>query len=89
MSLQVQSRGPAETVDALTASNVRAVADLSGLSGTGQFTVNTDIYVDGVSDVGAMGSYSVLVTLSEASTETAVEVTSSPAVTTDGEDTGS
>lgn len=78
LSLQVQLRGPAETVDALTASNVRAVADLSGLNGTGQFTVNTDIYVDGVSDVGAMGSYSVLVTLSEASTETAVEVTSSP-----------
>ena len=51
------------------------MADLSGLNGTGQFSVVADIYVDGVADVGALGSYSVLVTLSEREEETAVEVT--------------
>ncbi len=76
LSLQVQVRGPAETIDELTASSIRAVADLSGLNGTGQFTVAADIYVDGASDVGAIGSYSILVTLSELEEETAVEITS-------------
>lgn len=77
LSLQVQLRGPAETIDAMTASSIRAVADLSGLNGTGQFTVAADIYIDGVSDVGAMGSYSILVTISELTegTETSAEVT--------------
>lgn len=75
LSLQVQIRGPAEVIDELTASSIRAVADLSGLNGTGQFSVVADIYVDGVADVGALGSYSVLVTLSEREEETAVEVT--------------
>jgi hypothetical protein len=65
----------------ITASNVRAVADLSALgSSTGQFSVPVDIYVDGFSNVGAMGSYSVLVSLSEPveSTDTAVEVAVDP-----------
>jgi hypothetical protein len=42
--------------------------------------VPVDIYVDGFSNVGAMGSYSVLVSLSEPveSTDTAVEVAVDP-----------
>ncbi len=86
LSLQVQIRGPAETVDALAASSIRAVADLSSLNGTGQFNVKAEIYVDSASDVGAMGSYSVLVAISEPATEAAVEVTTGVADAT--EETG-
>lgn len=78
LSLQVQIRGPEETVDSLLASNIRAVVDLSSINGTGQFNVEPDIYVDSASDVGAMGSYSVLVAISEPADETettAVEIT--------------
>ena len=51
------------------------MADLSGILATGTFSVPVDIYVDASSEVGAMGSYSVLVTIAEPTTETAVEVT--------------
>jgi YbbR domain-containing protein len=81
LSLQVTLRGSADVMGSITASNVRAVADLSALgSSTGQFSVPVDIYVDGFSNVGAMGSYSVLVSLSEPveSTDTAVEVAVDP-----------
>jgi hypothetical protein len=42
--------------------------------------VPVDIYVDGFTNVGAMGSYSVLVSISEPveSTDTAVEVSVDP-----------
>ena len=75
LSLEVQLRGTAEAIDALAASGIRAVADLSGILATGTFSVPVDIYVDASSEVGAMGSYSVLVTIAEPTTETAVEVT--------------
>lgn len=75
LSLEVQLRGTAEAIDALAASGIRAVADLSGILATGTFSVPVEIYVDASSEVGAMGSYSVLVTIAEPTTETAVEVT--------------
>ena len=75
LSLEVQLRGPAETIDSLAASSIRAVADLSGINATGQFSVPASIYVDGASGVGATGNYSILVTISEPVEEaTAVEV---------------
>ena len=83
LSLEVQLRGTAEEIDSLAASGIRAVADLSGIYATGTFSVPVDIYVDASSEVGAMGSYSVLVTITEPTTETAVAVTAveeSPAV---------
>ena len=65
-SLQVKLRGPAETIDMISSSNIRAVADLSSFgSTTGQFSVPVDIYIDGFSEVGAMYTYSVLIYLSE------------------------
>ncbi len=76
VSLQVQVRGPTESINSLLASNIRAVADLSGITGTGQYSVTADIYFDSTSDVGAMGSYTVLVTISEQTTNTdPVEIT--------------
>ena len=61
-SLQVKLRGDADIMDTITVSNIRAVADLSFLgSSTGMFSVPVTIYVDGFTNVGAMGSYSVMV----------------------------
>jgi YbbR domain-containing protein len=88
ISLQVTLRGSTDVMDSISASNIRAVADLSALgSSTGQFSVPVDIYVDGFSNVGAMGSYSVLVSISEPveSTDTAVEVSVDPSPTTETE----
>ncbi len=65
-SLQVKLRGPAEVMDTVSVSNIRAVADLSFLgNSTGMFSVPVQIYVDGFSNVGAMGTYSALVSISE------------------------
>lgn len=86
VSLQIKVRGPSDVMDAVTASSIRAVADLSSIgTSTGQFSVPVDVYVDGFSGVGAMGSYSVLVSISEPteSDDTAVAVDVSPE--TDGE----
>lgn len=86
-SLQVKLRGPAEVMETVSASNIRAVADLSFLgNSTGMFSVPVTIYVDGFSSVGAMGSYSALVSISkpvensaETSPEPAAAVTELPA----------
>ena len=86
VSLQIKVRGPSDVMDAVTASSIRAVADLGSIgTSTGQFNVPVDVYVDGFSGVGAMGSYSVLVSVSEPteSDDTAVAVDVSPG--TDGE----
>ena len=86
VSLQIKVRGPSDVMDAVTASSIRAVADLDSIgTSTGQFSVPVDVYVDGFSGVGAMGSYSVLVSISEPteSDDTAVAVDVSPG--TDGE----
>lgn len=86
VSLQIKVRGPSDVMDAVTASSIRAVADLGSIgTSTGQFSVPVDVYVDGFSGVGAMGSYSVLVSISEPteSDDTAVAVDVSPG--TDGE----
>lgn len=83
-SLQVKLRGPTEVMDTVSSSNVRAVADLSFLgSSTGMFSVPVTIYVDGFSDVGAMGSYSVMVSISKqvSSVETMTTVGPTPATT--------
>ena len=81
VSLQIKVRGPSDVMDAVTASSIRAVADLGSIgTSTGQFSVPVDVYVDGFSGVGAMGSYSVLVSISEPteSDDTAVAVDVSP-----------
>ncbi len=82
LSLQVKIRGKMEAIDNISASDIRAVADLSSLgSSKGQFSVPVEIIVDGFSDVGAMGSYNVLVSISEpvdSGIDTAVEVSLEP-----------
>ena len=65
-SLQVKLRGGSSVIDSISGTDVRAVVDMNLLGATtGQFNVPVSIYVDGYSDVGAMGSYNILVTISE------------------------
>lgn len=81
VSLQIKVRGPSDVMEAVTASSIRAVADLSSVgTSTGQFSVPVDVYVDGFSGVGTMGSYNVLVSISEPteSDDTAVAVDVNP-----------
>ena len=48
VSLQIKVRGPSDVMDAVTASSIRAVADLDSIgTSTGQFSVPVDVYVDG------------------------------------------
>lgn len=81
-SLTIQIRGLEEEVKEITSGNVRAVADLAAVgTSTGQYLVPVEIYVDGYSNVGAMGTYSVLVTISEMVEAAPVEVSEVPTPT--------
>ena len=63
-SFQVQSRGEdAEAVESVIASQLRVVADLSGVTAVGSQTVPVQIYLNGSSDVGVVGSYRVSVSV--------------------------
>ena len=63
-SLPVTIRGKEGTIDDVNASNIRIVADLSELGNTtGIFTVTAKVYVDGYTDVGAVGEYKVSVSV--------------------------
>ena len=47
--------------------NIRAVADLTDIKdSTGLYMPNAKIYVDGVTDVGAIGDYSISVEIRKA-----------------------
>ena len=89
LSLTVKLRGDSEVIQNVTASNIRAVADLSSLGNTtGQFSVPVDIFVDGFSDVGATGTYTVLVSISEPVDEESVVVAVAEESLTGGVTTG-
>ena len=63
-SFQVQIRGEdAEAVESVIASQLRVVADLSGVTAVGSQTVPVQIYLNGSSDVGVVGSYRVSVSV--------------------------
>ena len=62
--LEVTIRAPEGEIDAITADHVRIVADLSDYDDTtGTITVPAKVYVDGYENAGAVGAYSVSVTL--------------------------
>ncbi len=61
-SLDVRLRGSPESLEQLKDENIRAVADLSDLnSATGTYMPKVKIYVDGFTDVGAIGSSTITV----------------------------
>ena len=61
-SLDVRLRGSPESLEQLKDENIRAVADLSDLNNaTGTYMPKVKIYVDGFTDVGAIGSSTITV----------------------------
>ncbi|MDL2273677.1 hypothetical protein LJC34_03925 [Oscillospiraceae bacterium OttesenSCG-928-G22] len=55
-------RGNSESVNLVFAHNLRAVADLSGMSfAVGRYTVPVTVYLDGFTDVGVVGEYKVAI----------------------------
>lgn len=71
--LAIKIRGPASVVSRVQPSHVRVEVDLQGVEldlGKRQFTAEVKIYVDGFTEVGVMGSYSVLVDVAEIQEET-------------------
>lgn len=63
-SCSVQIRGSEEAVNAVTASQLRIVADLADMElSTGSQTVPVKVYLDGSSDVGVVGDYNIVVSL--------------------------
>lgn len=65
--LDVQIRGTAEQLDLIKAESIRAVADLTDFKdSTGSYMPTVKIYVDGVTDVGAIGTYTISVEIRKA-----------------------
>lgn len=58
-SLEVRIRAPQEVLDQIQPSNLSAVADLSDISQSGDMFVPVRIVVDGFTDAGAVGDYSI------------------------------
>lgn len=63
----VTVRAPSDVLPRITANNIRVVADLTGLegSGAGRYRVPTTVYVDGFDRAGAVGTYPIYVQLEE------------------------
>jgi len=64
-SLEVTVRGPSEDISTVLPSDLRVVADLSGLtSAAGTYKIeNVAVYLDNHPNSGIMGSYNVMVTM--------------------------
>ena len=63
-SIQVLLRGKAESLALVMPNNLRAEADLSNVTASaGRYTVPVTVYVDGFSDVGAVGEYRITVSI--------------------------
>ena len=61
---QVQIRGTAEAVAAVTASQLRIVADLqNAVAAAGTQTIPVKVYLDGRNDVGVVGDYNIVVSI--------------------------
>jgi len=59
-SINVKLRGSEESINRVQSQNIRAVADLTDyLNSTGTFMPEVKIYVDGFSDVGAIGNNTI------------------------------
>lgn len=70
-SLNVSLRGPAASLAQVQKENIRAVADLDDFKESdGVYMANVKFYVDGFSDVGAFGEYTITVELRKDTGET-------------------
>ena len=67
-SLNVKLRGRDDLLSQVKAENIRAVADLTDFDeSTGTYMAPVRIYVDGFTDVGALGEYSVSIEIRKVS----------------------
>lgn len=67
-SLNVKLRGKEEILSQVKAENIRAVADLADFDeSTGTYMAPVKIYIDGFTDVGALGEYSVSIEIRKVS----------------------
>lgn len=65
-SCSVQIRGKEDAVNSVTASQLRIVADLAEMElSTGSQTIPVKVYLDGSSDVGVVGDYNIVVSLTK------------------------
>lgn len=63
-SRQVQIRGSADAVAAVTPNQLRIVADLqNAVAATGSQTIPVKVYLDGRSDVGVVGDYNIVISI--------------------------
>ena len=64
-SIDIQIRGPRESLDQIAPSQIRVVADLTDIvSATGRYTVPAKVYLDAPGNVGVVGTYTVVVQVS-------------------------
>lgn len=62
--LQVTIRAPKETLDMITADNIRVVADLTDYTtASGHVKVPAKVYIDGVTGAGAVGDYTLTISI--------------------------
>ena len=78
--LTVRLWGLSEEIEAITAENLRATADMSTVTGQGSFTVPVTVTVSGFSDVTVRGTYELTLTITDTPPQT------EPAVPAGGED---
>ncbi len=68
--LEVRVRGPQAIVDLINAYSIRVVGDLSQYGqAAGRYAVDVKVYIDGYSDAGVVGDYTVVVSLEEKAEE--------------------
>lgn len=60
-SKTVTVRGSASALEAIDSSQLRIVADLSDVNGTGTYTVPVRVYLDASTEVGVVGEYDIVV----------------------------
>ncbi len=63
--LQILVRAKSTEIDKIAANNVRVVADLSEITAPGTYTVPVTVYIDGYTNAGAIGEYSVVVLVTD------------------------
>ena len=62
--LKIMVRAPKETLDKITGSNIRVVADLTDYTtASGHVKVPAKVYIDGVTGAGAVGDYTLTISI--------------------------
>ncbi len=68
--LNVTVRAATSQINRITAGSIRVVADMSGFSEPGTYQMPVEVHIDGFSGAGAVGEYSITVTLTKTPDET-------------------